>query len=353
MSSKKNPIRLPAELTASASDQQDFGDLLQLIQQARQRVFSHVNTALIELYWNVGKTISHKVETAAWGKGIVREFAQFIANVDPEIKGFGDKNLWRMKQFYESYRGDEKLATLWRELSWSHNRLIMTLKSSQEREYYLTLTMQERLSVRELERQIDSAHFERSLVAAKLSPLLRELHPAIGNTFKDSYVLEFLGLPPIHSENDLKKALIGQMKKFILELGRDFIFVGEEFRLQVGAQDFFIDLLFYHRGLSALVAFELKIGKFMPEHLGQLNFYLEALDRDVKKPHENPSIGLLLCRDKDEEVVEYALSRHLSPTLIAQYQLQLPDKKLLQAKLHELFTEATERESNQNQGTEQ
>jgi YhcG PDDEXK nuclease domain len=128
------------------------------------------------------------------------------------------------------------------------------------------------------------------------------------------------------------------MKQFILELGKDFIFMGEEFRLQVGNQDFYIDLLFFHRELSALVAFELKIGTFMPEHIGQINFYLEALDRDVKKPHENPSIGVLLCRDKDDEVVEYALSRNLSPTLIAQYQLQLPDKKLLQDKLHELFT---------------
>jgi len=171
----------------------------------------------------------------------------------------------------------------------------------------------------------------------KLSSLLRELHPNIAGTFKDNYVLEFLGLPETHSENDLKKALINQMKTFILELGKDFIFMGEEYRLQVGNQDFFIDLLFFHRGLSALVAFELKIGKFSPEHLGQLNFYLEALDRDVRKPHENPSIGVLLCRDKDDEVVEYALSRNLSPALIAEYQLQLPDKKLIQAKLHELL----------------
>jgi RecB family endonuclease NucS len=170
----------------------------------------------------------------------------------------------------------------------------------------------------------------------KLSAVLRELHPDISNTLKDSYVLEFLGLPMQHNESHLQKALTQNMKQFILELGRDFIFVGEEYRLQVGNQDFFIDLLFFHRGLAALVAFELKIGKFSPEHLGQLNFYLEALDRDVKKPHENPSIGILLCRDKDEEVVEYALSRNLSPTLVAQYELQLPDKKLIQAKLHEL-----------------
>ena len=157
--------------------------------------------------------------------------------------------------------------------------------------------------------------------------------------FKDNYVLEFLGLPPVHSENSLQKALVQHMKSFILELGKDFIFMGEEYRLQVGNQDFHIDLLFFHRGLSALVAFELKIGKFSPQHLGQINFYLEALDRDVKKPHENPSIGVLLCRDKDDEVVEYALSRNMSPTLVAQYQLQLPDKKLIQAKLHELLAQ--------------
>ncbi|MFQ6332807.1 PDDEXK nuclease domain-containing protein [Methylophilus sp. 3sh_L] len=164
-------------------------------------------------------------------------------------------------------------------------------------------------------------------------------HPTIQTTFKDSYVLEFLGLPETHSESDLQKALTQHIKAFILELGNDFIFMGEEYRLQVGNQDFYIDLLFYHRGLAALVAFELKIGQFSPEHMGQLNFYLEALDRDVKKPHENPSIGVLLCRDKDDEVVEYALSRNLSPALVAQYQLQLPDKKLIQAKLHELLAQ--------------
>ncbi|MEI7870338.1 MAG: PDDEXK nuclease domain-containing protein [Candidatus Methylumidiphilus sp.] len=207
----------------------------------------------------------------------------------------------------------------------------------EEREYYLNLMVTDKLTKRELERQIDASHFERSMISAILSPVARELHPSIGNTFKDNYVLEFLGLPPVHSENRLQKALVQHMKQFILELGKDFIFMGEEYRLQVGNQDFLIDLLFYHRGLSALVAFELKIGKFMPEYLGQINFYLEALDRDVKKPHENPSIGVLLCRDKDDEVVEYALSRNLSPTLIAQYQLQLPDKKLIQAKLHELY----------------
>jgi RecB family endonuclease NucS len=172
---------------------------------------------------------------------------------------------------------------------------------------------------------------------SKLSTVLRQNNPDITNTFKDSYVFDFLNLPDLHSENDLQKGLIKQMKDFILELGKDFLFVGEEYRVQVGSSDFYIDLLFYHRGLQCLVAFELKADKFKPEHLGKLNFYLEALDRDVKKVNENPSIGILLCKDKDNEVVEYALSRSLSPTMVAEYKTQLPDKNLLQQKLHELF----------------
>lgn len=319
--------------------QQDFADVLGHIQHARQTVFAQVNTALIDLYWQIGEIISDKVSSAAWGKSIVSDLANYIAQQDPELKGFSDKNLWRMKQFFETYQSDEKLSPVVRELPWTHNTIIMSrCKSVEEREYYLNLCIKERYSKRELERQISSSHFERVMLGnQKISAVLRELHPKINNTLKDNYVLEFLGLPLQHSESHLQKALINNMKHFMLELGKDFIFVGEEYRLQVGNQDFYIDLLFFHRGLAALVAFELKMGKFSPEHLGQLNFYLEALDRDVRKPHENPSIGVLLCRDKDEEVVEYALSRNLSPTMVAQYELQLPDKKLIQAKLHELY----------------
>ncbi len=177
---------------------------------------------------------------------------------------------------------------------------------------------------------------------SKLPTALRESNHDLTNTFKDSYVFEFLNLTDPHSESDLQRGLIRQMKNFILELGKDFLFIGEEYKLQVGNSDFFIDLLFYHRGLQCLVAFELKADKFKPDHLGQLNFYLEALDRDVKKPNENPSIGVLLCKDKDSEVVEYALSRSLSPTMVSEYKTQLPDKKILQQKLHELFDNETD-----------
>ncbi len=234
------------------------------------------------------------------------------------------------KQFYETYKDSTKLSTLLRELNWSHNLAIFSrCKTQEEREFYVLLTTKEKYSFRELDRQISASVYERFMLSESI---LRVLQHDVNQIFKDTYVLEFLGLPEEHVEGEMQKALIANMKQFILELGKDFLFVGEEYRVQVGNTDFFIDLLFYHRGLQSLVAFELKSLTFKPEHLGKLNFYLEALDRDVKKPNENPSIGVLLCR-----VVEYALSRHLSPTLISQYTTVLPDKKLLQAKLHELY----------------
>lgn len=231
-----------------------------------------------------------------------------------------------------------------REISCSHNLAIFSrCKTVEEREFYLKFAKQENYSFRELDRQISASLFERTMIGnSKLSTVLRETKQDLTNTFKDSYVFEFLSLPEPHSENDLQSGLARQMKNFILELGKDFLFIGEEYKLQVGNSDFFIDLLFYHRGLQCLVAFELKADKFKPDQLGQLNFYLEALDRDVKKPNENPSIGVLLCKDKDSEVVEYALSRSLSPTMVSEYKTQLPDKKLLQQKLHELFDNETD-----------
>lgn len=251
-----------------------------------------------------------------------------------------------MRQFFETYAGDEKLATLLRELPWSsHLHILGKCKSKEEREFYLTLTVRERWNVREVARQIDGSLFERVVTSKpKLSPAVREIHPDADAFFKDSYLVDYLGLPASHHESDLQRGLIAHLKQFLIELGRDFCFVGEQFQVQVGNRDFYIDLLFFHRGLQALVAFELKVTEFQPEHLGKLNFYLEALDRDHKKPHEAPSIGILLCKSQDHDVVEYALSRSLSPTLVAEYVTQLPDKQLLQAKLDE-FYEAARKEA--------
>lgn len=320
-----------------------FTDIIQLIKQSRAEAIKAVNAELINLYWIIGEYISKKIEQSEWGDSVVTELANFIQTHEPDIKGFSDKNIWRMKQFYETYKDFPKLSPLVREISWTNNLLIFSrCKSIEEMEFYLKYVKQENYSKRELDRQISASLFERTLIGnSKLSPTVRESNKDISNTFKDSYIFEFLNLPEPHNESDLQRGLVRQMKNFILELGKDFLFIGEEFKLQVGNNDFYIDLLFYHRGLQCLVAFELKADKFKPDHLGQLNFYLEALDRDVKKSNENPSIGVLLCKDKDSEVVEYSLSRSLSPTMVSEYKTQLPDKKLLQQKLHELFDNAT------------
>jgi predicted nuclease of restriction endonuclease-like (RecB) superfamily len=316
-----------------------FTDIIQLIKLSRTKAIKAVNNELINLYWNIGEYLSNKLVKSEWGDSVVTELAKYIQQNETGIKGFSDKNIWRMKQFYEAYKDFPKLSTLLREISWSHNLTIFSrCKTVEEKEFYLKQAKQENYSFRELDRQISASLFERTMIGnSKLSKVLRETNPGIGKTFKDSYIFEFLNLSEDHSESDLQKGLVHQMKTFILEIGKDFLFISEEYKLQVGNSDFYIDLLFYHRGLQCLVAFELKADKFKPDHLGQLNFYLEALDRDVKKQNENPSIGVLLCKDKDSEVVEYALSRSLSPTMVSEYKTQLPDKKLLQQKLHELF----------------
>ena len=320
-----------------------FTEIIKLIEQSRSKAIRAVNTELINLYWLIGENISNKMNSAEWGDSIVTELANYIKKIEPNLKGFSDKNIWRMKQFYEAYKGDLKLSTLLREISWSHNLAIFSrCKNSDERLFYLEKCINENYSFRELERQISSSLFERTMIGnSKLSPPVREILDAEKNVFKDSYVFEFLSLPEPHSEADLQKGLLRQMKNFIIELGKDFIFIGEEFKLQVGASDFYIDLLFFHRGLQCLIAIELKADKFKPEHIGQLNFYLEALDRDVKKPNENPSIGILLCKDKDNEVVEYSLSRNLSTTMVSEYKTQLPEKRILQNKLKEIFINRT------------
>jgi len=245
-----------------------------------------------------------------------------------------------MRQLFETYRGDAKVTPLVTQLPWTHNLIILSqAQRPEEREFYLRMAAQERWSKPELERQFRLGAFERAVLdPPKLSAALREMHGgAAADAFKDAYTVEFLNLPVGHSEADLHRGLLGQLRAFLIELGRDFCCAGSEVPLQVGGRDFALDLLFFHRGLNCPVAVELKVERFEPEHLGKLNFYLEALDRDVRKAHENPAIGVLLCASKDSEVVEYALSRTLSPALVAQYQTQLPDRKLLATKLHEFY----------------
>lgn len=276
---------------------------------------------MINIYWQIGKYLSGLCENSSFGDKVIDEVAAYIAKENPDIKGFNRRGLYRMKQFYELYKDDEFVSTLLTQINWSNHLLIMSgAKSAEERHFYMQACIKERYSYRELERQMDSALYQRYMLSSKKA-LPKSVPATARESILDSYVLEFLDLPEQYSENNLKKAIIGNLKRFILEFGKDFTFVGEEYRVQVGGQDFYIDLLFYNRALSCLVPIELKIGKFKPEHIGQINFYLEALDRDVKKPNENPSVGVILCASKDDAVVEYALSRSLSPTMVADYTL--------------------------------
>jgi len=314
----------------------DFINVVNLIQSARANAIRKVNEELILLYWNIGKYVSEQLESQKWGNAYVNELALFISENCTNAKGFNRRGLYRMKQFYETYKDEEFVSTLLTQISWSnHLAILSSTKLYVERRFYIQLSIKERYSARELKRQLDSGYFERHMLSNEaLEPIT--IPCTTKNNFLDIYVLEFLNLPNKFSELEFKKAIVANLKDFILEIGKDFTFVGEEYRVMVGNNDYYIDLLFYHRELICYVAFEVKIGTFKPEHLGKMNFYLEALDREHKKKNENPSVGIILCASKDDEVVEFALSRSLSPTLISEYTLKLINKELLQQKLHEL-----------------
>jgi predicted nuclease of restriction endonuclease-like (RecB) superfamily len=267
----------------------EFAAIIKIIEQARLNAYTAVNIELINCYWQVGEFISSRVSNANWGDKTVEQLAEYIRNEYPGLKGYNRRGLYRMKRFYETYNNSpfvsppviqmEKGKTpqpaivspvvtqlpsdirpsMLCQISWTHHLVILSgTKTAAEREYYINLCIKERYGKRELERQISSGLFV-SIVIGKqsLPPTKNELHQNIASTFKDNYVFEFLNLPEEHSEDDLQKALITQLKTFILELGKDFLFIGEEYRLQVGNSDFYIDLLFYHRTLRCMAAFEL------------------------------------------------------------------------------------------------
>jgi predicted nuclease of restriction endonuclease-like (RecB) superfamily len=317
----------------------EFKEVLALIEAARGRAYQAVNAELVELYWRLGEYIGRKIESAQWGDSVVDELVVAIARRYPGLRGYTRPNLFRMRQFYEAYRGNEKVSSLMRQLPWTHHLIILSrARPPETREFYMLAAIKQHWTTRELERQIRTgAALRAAPCRKKVSSALTQIHPAAEGEFRHAYVLEFLGLTDGHSEVDLHGALLQHLGRFITELGQDFCFVGSEYPVQVGDQDFAIDLLFFHRGLSCLVAFELKVREFRPEDIGKLSFYVEALDRDVKKPHERPSIGVLLCATKHDEVVEYALARTASPTLVAEYQTVLPSRELLRSKLHELY----------------
>lgn len=368
---------------------QEFEQILTLITEARNRVYSKANSELVLLYFNVGKVVSEKVNAGKWGENTVQELADFIQSKVPNLSGFNRRGLYRMKQFYELYTPESDVFKLWLEaanlkvsptatqiktpekgkkdsqspivstvrtqlqrednqyikfvsavlaqITWSNHRLIFSkTKTADETLYYLLISITEKYGARELERALNTAQFERTMLSRKTVSAVPTQLKLPENFFKDPYIFEFLDLPDGHSEKDFEKAITLNLQKFILEIGKGFTYMGEQYRIQVGNKDYYSDLLFYHRDLHCLVMFELKIEEFKPEFLGKLNFYLEALDRDVKRPDENPSIGILLCKGKDTEVVEYAMSRNISPAIIADYETKLIPKNILANKLHQL-----------------
>lgn len=319
----------------------NFNQIIEMIEKRKNNAYKRINEELILLYLEVGKFLYELIEDGNYGDKITTKAADFMKNNYPEVKGFTKRNIERMVQFYKTYKDDEIATPMVTQLSWTNNLLILSgSKSREERHFYLQLSIKENYSKRELNRQITSAYYERYLLSkGNIMPTTNKTidEGDYPNTrVLDLYSLEFLDLPNEYSERDLKTAIIKNLKDFILEIGRDFTFIGDEYRVQVGNHDYFIDLLFYNRELSCLVAFELKLDEFMPEYIGKMNLYLEALDRDVKRTNENPSVGIILCSSKDKDVVEYSLSKNMSQTLISEYKLKLIDKKLLEKRLTQM-----------------
>ena len=318
-----------------------FDKLIELIEQRKNNAYIKINEELILMYLDVGKFLFDLQNESSYGDKITTKAANYMKDNYPNIKGFTKRNIERMIQFYKTYKDDDIATPLVTQLSWSNNLLIISgSKSKEERHFYLQLAIKNKYSKRELDRQISSSYYERYLMSdgnqlpTNKKTIDEDDYPDA--RILDTYSLEFLNLPEEFSETDLRKSIISNLKSFILEIGKDFTYVGDEYKIQVGNHDFFIDLLFYNRSLSCLVAFELKLGEYKPEYLEKMNLYLEALDRDIKKENENQSVGIILCSSKDKEVVEYSISKNASQTLISEYKLKLIDKKILENKLKEV-----------------
>lgn len=312
-----------------------------MIEFRKNNAYKRVNEEMILLYLDVGKYLYELQQNGKFGDKITTKAANYMKNNYPNIKGFTKRNIERMVQFYKIYKNDKIATPLVTQISWTNNLLIISgSKTKKERHFYLKLAIKNNYSKRELSRQIASSYYERYLLSnGNQLQTCKKIIDEDGypsTRILDIYSLEFLDLPIKFSENDLRKSIINNLKSFILEVGKDFIFIEDEYRIQVGNHDFFIDLLFFNRELSCLVAFELKLGEFKAEYLGKMNLYLEALDRDKKKENENPSVGVILCSSKDKDVVEYSLGKNMSQTMISEYKLKLIDKKLLEYKLNEV-----------------
>ena len=368
------------------SVEQQFGEVIDIILRHKSRASKAVNEELLLTAWHVGGYVSAKLKSEEWGSKVVTQLSEYIRSQRPDIKGYSRRSIYNMVMFYEEYSSETFAMTVKKylnrefvqmpsaqiEVSHSepssedaimvqpetaqivqpgngqipkilglttlsnHIEILCRCKSNEERLFYILYANKEHLSYKEMQRCISNQTFT-TLLGSKenMSKGLLETYPDAPAMFKDTLFVDFLDLPKKHSESRLRNGLLEHMKQFILELGKDFIFMDQEYRLNIGVSTFKADLLFFHRGLQALVAVELKKTKFHPRDLGQLEFYLEALDRDVKRSNENPSIGIILCPEADRVVVEYAMSRSMSPTMIAEYKRILIPQERMQEKLNE------------------
>jgi predicted nuclease of restriction endonuclease-like (RecB) superfamily len=301
-----------------------LGEIKERIRSAQLASLRSVNRELIDLYWDIGRLIVKRQEGETWGRAIVENLAKDLRAEFPGISGFSSPNLYRMRQFYEMYQGDEILSPLVREISWTKNLVILErCKDALEREFYIRRTAQFGWSKNVLIHQVENQTYQKTLRnQTNFEVVLPEaIRAQAGLAVKDEYTFDFLELGDEHSERQLENAILAKVEPFLMEMGGMFSFVGSQYRLEVSGREYFIDLLLFHRRLRALIAVELKAGEFQPEHIGKMQFYLAVLDSTVRLEGENPSIGILICKSKDRTIVEYALKESSKPIGVASYQI--------------------------------
>lgn len=326
-----------------------LAEIKERVRSAQYEALKAVNKELVSLYWDIGRIIVERQETEGWGKSVVQRLSSDLRQEFPDVRGFSAQNLWYMRQFYSEYHNSERLQPLVGEIAWAHNLVIMSkCKDPLEREFYIRMARKFGWSKNVLSHQIDNQTYEKSFQGQTNfdQALTPELRAQAKLAVKDEYTFDFLELGEEHSERELERALIGRIENFLRAMGGMFAFMGSQYRLEVDGDEYFIDLLLFHRRLKALVAIELKIGKFMPEFVGKMQFYLTALDRHVRQEDENPSIGIILCKEKNRTVVEYALRDAKKPIGVATYEItktlpqslegQLPSPKEIAQLLEDL-----------------
>ena len=320
-----------------SSEYLDFrNEITSRIRSAQYEALKAVNKEMIALYWEIGKRITEQQAALGWGKSVVENLSRDIQKEFPGIKGFGVSNMWDMARFYAEYRSNEILQPLVGEISWSKHIVILTkCKETRQRQFYILATKKYGWTKDVLINKIEAKTYENYLLGQSNFDLT--LPETIKNqamlALKDEYTFDLVGLSEEHSEYELEQAIIKNIRAFLMEFGPDFSFVGNQYRIEVDGREYFIDLLLYNRRLQAMIAIELKIGEFQPEYKGKMEFYLNVLNDTVKLPHENPAIGIIICKSKSRMIVEYALKSSTMPIGVATYSLssELPEayKELL------------------------